>query len=315
MSFDRREFSLDFARETGAEPLRHVPLRACSNFRIGGPADFFFEAGDLASLAAAVRAARRSGLPFRVIGGGFNLLFDDAGFRGLIVKNSARGLSGPADAPLASATSGTPIHDLVDMAAAGGWEGLEFLAGIPGTVGGAVRGNAGAFGSCVADVLTGARLLGRDGLERRVSAADLEFDYRHSALKRTDDIVVEAVFRLRPGDRAAIRARMDECLAVRARKHPPRGTAYAGSYFKNPLLPDGTRAAAGKLLEDVGARGMRIGGALVYEGHCNLVINAGGATAADILALAAELKKRVSDAFGISLEEEVAYLPASPAAA
>jgi UDP-N-acetylmuramate dehydrogenase len=296
---------------TGRSPIRNVPLREYSNFRIGGPADYFFEAGSRDELRAGLQAARECGLSAYVIGGGFNLLFADAGFRGLILRNTARGLSLDPAGPRIRAESGTVLSDLVRFAAESGLEGLEFLAGIPGSVGGAVTGNAGAFGRCTGDFLGEALLLGPENAERRVPSGDLGFSYRHSRLKSGRETVLEAAFDLKPGLPAAIRSKINEHLALRAEKHPPRDMAYAGSYFKNPVLPDGTRKPAGQLLEQVGAKEARVGEAAVYSGHANFLYNAGNATARDVLALAALLKKRVKEAFGIDLEEEVVALPAA----
>jgi UDP-N-acetylmuramate dehydrogenase len=306
------EFPRSFLQALGKSLRTDVPLLEHSHFRIGGPADFFFEARTPDDLKSARRAARGEGISCYVIGGGFNLLFDDAGYRGLIIKNSCRemGSSGP-DLCLRAA-GGASLGDLVACAAENGWEGLEFLAGIPGTVGGAVFGNAGAFGQCIGDVLEEAVLASGDDEERRVLRTYFEFGYRHSRLKIRHDILLEARFRLRPGHREEIRARIEENLAVRARKHPPQGTAYAGSFFKNPPPgPDGTKKAAGFLLERVGAKDLKVGGAAVYPGHGNFLINANRATAKDVLALAAELKRRVKETFGIELEEEVIFLPAA----
>jgi UDP-N-acetylmuramate dehydrogenase len=310
MSAPAEDFPRLFLEAVGKPVQERVPLRNYSNFRIGGPADYFFEATALVDLKSAIHSARACGVAFHAIGGGFNLLFDDNGFRGLILKNSVRGVTMDDRGTRLEAASGTPIGDLVDFALAESLEGFEFLAGIPGTVGGAVFGNAGAFGECIGDCLEEAVLLGVDGAESRVQRIYFAFAYRHSRLKLGRDILLEAKFRLRPGRADRIKAKIAENLAVRAEKHPPRDTAYAGSYFKNPTLPDGTRAAAGLLLEQAGAKDLKIGGAAVYPGHCNLLLNTGGATARDILVLAAELKERVKDKFGIELEEEVMFLPA-----
>jgi len=310
----KKDFPGLFLRTVG-KPIREgVDLRGYSNFRIGGPADYFFEAETASELKSAVRAARDGQIPFFIIGGGFNILFDDAGFRGLILKNSAKGLalSGPGER--IQAASGTLLAEMVDFAAGNEWEGFEFLAGIPGTVGGAVYGNAGAFGQCLGDFLEEAVLMTRRGGEMRVSRSYFEFAYRHSKLKLLNDILLEATFRLRPGDGGMIRAKIAENLAVREKKHPPADTAYAGSFFKNPPLVEGKKTAAGYLLEQAGARDLKVGGAAVYSSHCNLLINADRATARDVLALAAELKARVKAKFGIVLEEEVIYLPSTASA-
>jgi UDP-N-acetylmuramate dehydrogenase len=331
-----------FQKYVGKPLFEGILLRDLSNFRIGGPADHFFEARTAADLRAAVRAARESGLPHYVMGGGFNILFDDAGFRGLLIKIALRGMEllweetgagviagavagavPGAEAGIDSragvrpeggrirAAAGEPIGGLLEFGAARGFEGLEFLAGVPGTVGGAVYGNAGAFGRAIGDFLDEALLLGPDGAEFRVGRNFFKFGYRYSMLKAKHDLLLEAVFALKPGNGEAIRAKISEYLALREEKHPPPETAYAGSYFKNPVRPDGTKTSAGYLLEQAGARGMRIGGAAVSACHCNFLINEDNATARDVLALAAELKTRVRAKFGIDLEEEVIFVPAA----
>jgi UDP-N-acetylmuramate dehydrogenase len=312
---------LDRFRKNVGKPLfQGVLLRDLSNFRIGGPADFFFEARTTEDLRAAVRSARESGLPHYAIGGGFNILFDDAGFRGLLIKIALRGMDlAEADAGSGEtagtgrirAAAGEPISGLLGFAAERGFEGIEFLAGIPGTVGGAVYGNAGAFGRAIGDFLEEAHLLGHDGEIFWVGRDFFKFGYRDSNIKVRHDLLLEAVFALKPGSGEAVRMKISEYLALREEKHPPSETAYAGSYFKNPVRPDGTKTAAGYLLEQAGARGMRIGGAAVSACHCNFLINESDASAADVLALAAELKARVRAKFGILLEEEVIFLPAA----
>jgi UDP-N-acetylmuramate dehydrogenase len=309
------DFREHVRRCVGRAPLEGVALKDLSHFRIGGPADFYLEAASAAELGAAMRAAREADMPFYVIGGGFNLLFDDAGFRGLILKNAVRSIALLPGGNGIRVSAGTNLDALVSFATAHELEGFEFLAGIPGTVGGAVFGNAGAFGQCIGTFLAKAAVLTVAGDEAALTPGDLEFGYRHSALKLRHHIVLEAEFLLRPGRPEAIRTKIAENLALRSGKHPPRDTAYAGSYFKNPpSLPDGTKRPAGWLLEQVGAKDLAVGGASVYAGHCNFLINARQASARDVLALAAELKKRVKDRFGIELEEEVIFLPAGAGA-
>jgi UDP-N-acetylmuramate dehydrogenase len=304
------DFSRLFEEEVGQPVRKSVPLRDFSNFRIGGPADYFFEAASVEGLKAALLVARHHSVACYVVGGGFNLLFDDEGFRGLIVKNSVRGADRISLGPALTTFSGTSLDDLVKFAAEQGLAGLEFLAGIPGTVGGAVFGNAGAFGRSIGECLEEAVLMDKEGGEFRAPREYFSFGYRHSELKIKHDVLLSAQFRLEVSDKDTINARIEENLAVRAHKHPPRETAYAGSYFKNPVRPDGAKVAAGYLLEQVGARELSVGGAAVYPGHCNFLINRGNAAARDILALAGELKTRVKERFGIELEEEVIFLPA-----
>lgn len=311
MSDRKAGFPRLFQEEVGKPVREGVVLRDFSNFRIGGPADYFFEAASAGDLKAATLAARKHSIPCYVIGGGFNLLFDDAGFRGLIIRNSVKGISLAASGPVLTAFSGTSLDDMVAFATACGLSGFEFLAGIPGTVGGAVFGNAGAFGRSIGEYLEDALLLDREGREFRAQREYFSFGYRHSGLKKKHDIILSLQFRLEARDKDEIKARIEENLAARAQKHPPKETAYAGSYFKNPVRPDGTKVAAGYLLEQIGARDLRVGGAAVYPGHSNFLINRGNAAARDVLALAGKLKARVKERFGIELEEEVIFLPAA----
>jgi len=299
-----------FRRSVGKPLERSVSLRRHSSFRIGGPADYFFAARSEAELRAGIRFARENSLSFYLIGAGTNLLFDDQGFRGLILKNQICGIERLNEEHIAALT-GTALSDLVEFCLEEGYEGLEFAAGIPGTVGGAVFGNAGAWGSCIADRLEQAVLLDGKGDAVAVASEDLGFSYRHSALKSLHRPVLKAVFRLKKGDRSRIREEIQKNLEKRKSPYPSPRLAYAGSYFKNPVMPDGTKIAAGYLLEKVGAKSLSVGGAAVYAGHANFIVNRGRARAADVLRLAAELKARVRSEFGIDLMEEVIYLPAN----
>jgi len=306
----RASISRLFLEALGRPLERSVSLRRHSNFRIGGRTDFFFAAQSAEELKACLGFARSRGLSFYVIGAGTNILFDDEGFRGLVIKSDVRGIE-RGKAGRVEAFSGTPLSDLVDFASAEGLGGMEFAAGIPGTVGGAVFGNAGAFGRCIGDVLEEAVILDGQGREIRVGNAYFDFEYRHSSLKKEHLTLLKAVFRLARGDKKEIQDRIKENLERRKSRHPSVKMAYAGSYFKNPVLAGGIRASAGFLLEKVGAKEMRVGGAAVYPGHANFIINLGRARAADVLALARELKDRVRAEFGVELEEEVIYLPAN----
>jgi UDP-N-acetylmuramate dehydrogenase len=289
---------------------RRVSLSRHSSFRVGGPADYFFAARSMKELRSCLEFVRGQFLPYYLIGAGTNMLFDDRGFRGLILKNEVQGISRPGGGSQVTSLSGTPLSDLVFFALDEGLEGFEFAAGIPGTVGGAVFGNAGAWGLSIGQVLADALILDEEGQEIHFGKDRFDFGYRHSSLKRRHLTVLEATFHLRKGDKGRIRARMDENLAKRKSPCPSPKMAYAGSFFKNPTLPDGTRTAAGRLLESVGAKELKKGGAGVYSGHANFILNCGRATAEDIRALARIMKARVKKRYGIELEEEVIYLPA-----
>ncbi len=305
-----QDFSQVFFEETGLSLSSRVPLADYSSFRIGGPADYFIEVHDLTELAAAVKAARKYNFPFYVIGGGYNLLFDDAGYRGLVIRNSASGLQFRPEEGSLEVASGTHLSELVGQTIQEGLAGLEFLAGIPGTVGGAVFGNAGAFGQAIGDRVLAVTVLYGEGQEQTLCPEELHFEYRYSSLKKDHKIILRATLKVEPGSRPEMLKKVEDYLNQRARKHPPGQVPCAGSYFKNPVLPGGCKIPAGQLLEQAGARGMRVGQASVYPGHCNFIINLGGATARQVLTLAAELKEKVWQTTGIRLEEEVIFVPA-----
>jgi UDP-N-acetylmuramate dehydrogenase len=207
--------------------------------------------------------------------------------------------------------SGTGLSFLLQFTLTGGLGGLEFLAGIPGTVGGALAGNAGAFGQSIGDSLEEAVLVDQAGGERKLARQDLGFGYRTSSLQKSHAVVLRAIINAAPGDSKASEAKIKDYLEKRRAKHPPWGTACAGSYFKNPCSPAGEKVAAGRLLEQAGAKGLSVGGAAVYEGHCNFIVNTGSARARDVLQLAEEMKTRVFGMSGIRLEEEVIHVPAT----
>lgn len=306
---DRKtEFREAFLAEIETPLSENVPLSAMSSFGIGGPSDLFFEARSEVDLERAVSLAVREKYPFYVIGGGNNILFDDDGYRGLIIRNRLDGIS--RQEGRLTVLSGTHLAAVLKETLSGGLSGLEFLAGIPGTVGGALCGNAGAFGSCLGDFLETATLLGKDGSRTTAGRENLGFGYRTSALKGAGAVVLGAVFACPDGDRTSSEARILEVLEHRRTKHPPWGTACAGSYFKNPWPPGEDRLPAGRLLEQAGAGGLSVGDAAVYEKHCNFIINRGNARSRDVLLLAEELKERVFRQFGVRLEEEVVHVRA-----
>jgi UDP-N-acetylmuramate dehydrogenase len=300
-----------FFKKTGSSLRRNVSLAGYSSFRIGGRADYFLEALGIEDLKKAVSTARFCSLPFYVIGGGYNILFSDLGFRGLVIRNRSDRISLHGRSSV-EVDSGASLERLLQFCLKEGLSGLEFLAGIPGTVGGAVFGNAGAFKQCIGDFLERAFLWTAGGEERTVNREDLHFDYRDSVLKKTGDLLLGAVFRLTKGDTGEIRSRMEENIGWRENRHPSGEVACAGSYFKNPDLPDGKKVAAARLLDEAGVKGLSRGDAVVSKKHANFIINQGRATASDVRCLAEEMKKRVRDKFRIELREEVIFLPASP---
>lgn len=311
MKKEKRNFEDLFKKKVGCELDKSESLKQHSNFRIGGKADYFFSASSLEELTAAVDLAREELVPFRIIGGGFNILFDDKGFRGLIIRNQAKGIKKISKMEI-EVLSGTDLDEVIDFCVHKGLGGMEFLAGIPGTVGGAVYGNAGAFGHCIGDILKESVILKQDRRRERLRKGRMDFEYRSSLLRKKSFFLIKAVFELNRKDPDSIKENIRKNLGKREKKHPPWGTSCAGSYFKNPVSDKGEKIAAGYLLDRVGARSLKKGDAAVYKGHSNFIINTGKASSKDIRELASELKHRVKKRFGIVLEEEVVFIPAEP---
>ncbi len=280
---------------------RSEPIAPYTTFGIGGPADVLVEAYTERALQQVVREAMQSRMRWLLIGGGSNLLVGDAGFRGLVIVNRIEHLRVNGTHIVAGA--GADLGEVVEAAREHSLSGLEFAIDIPGTVGGAIRGNAGAFGRSVGDICVRIRLLEGTELVDR-TPAELGFAYRHSNLKTNDHIVVETEFVLTPGDRAEMDRIMGQHAAQRARRKE-KGLNTAGCFFKNPILADGQKVAAGQLLEAAGAKEIREGGAGVHAYHANYIVNNGGASATEVLRVAREMKRRVEESAGITLEEEV----------
>jgi UDP-N-acetylmuramate dehydrogenase len=300
------------ARELIAElaalgPIREEePLARHTTFGIGGPADAYLVAGSPEALAQALALCHRYQTPSFVLGSGSNILVGDLGIRGVTIENRATQVEGPqpdGDGALLQAASGASLAALARSLARQGWTGLEWAGGIPGTVGGAVVYNAGAYGGCLADVLLSARIANSTG-EHEVPAADLGLVYRGSALTRgllEGKAVLSATFRLLRGDAARLVERVSE-LDRRRLAAQPRGRN-AGSIFKNtPEHP------AWWLIDQAGLRGHRIGDAVISPKHTNFFVNAGRARAADVKALIDLARERVMARFGLELDLEVALV-------
>jgi UDP-N-acetylmuramate dehydrogenase len=301
-------------QNTLGQPLDFsIRLSDYSHFRIGGEADYFYCARSADSLKKAIKIAREFPVYYTVMGGGYNLLFEDEGFRGLVIKNQVKEVS-RHDSGLIRCASGSALQEVLEWCAENELGGLEFMAGIPGTVGGAVYGNAGAFDEAIGDRVVEAVLYDETGREVRKNREYFSFDYRYSAIKNRLDIVLEVILRVEERRRSSIEANIADYLERRKKRHPPWDVACAGSYFQNPVLPDGKKVAAAKLLDGIGAKALKKGDAEVYEGHANFIINRGNARARDVLRLASELKKRVKEEYGVDLKEEVIHVPAVPPA-
>ena len=280
--------------------VRGEPMAPHTAWRIGGPADYFLSVRTRNDLLEAIIAAREGELPVFILGGGTNILVADRGIRAAVIENKAN--DAKVEGTAITATSGTPMAHIAALSARAGVAGLEFAATIPGTVGGAVYGNSGAFGTETADVLEEVVVSDLSGDVRVVDPAMLDYRYRHSALQSTPLVVLQATFRGRPGDRDAVVRRIKEMANERLAKQP-LNKPNCGSVFKNP--PDDH---AGRLAEAVGAKGLRVGAAVVSEKHANFIVNTGGATADDVRALIREVQRRVRERFGVELEPEVKFV-------
>lgn len=283
---------------------QNVLLATYTTFGVGGKADFFYRAKTPTELARAIRWAQELSLQFFVLGGGSNILIGDSGFRGLAIKNECSEIL--TDRETITCQSGATLQHLVDAATENSLSGLEFAVGIPGTVGGAIRGNAGAFGKGMGDVLTRAVILTPSGDIRQVEGDYLEFTYRESRLKHNKEVALSATFRLSRQDKRDIKRKVESNLGQRKERIPWQSKS-AGCFFKNVDGPQG-RISAGFLLEQAGAKGMWEGDAKVSPEHANILINAGDAKASDIRKLARRLKEKVKQKFNIELEEEVVYI-------
>lgn len=275
------------------------PLSAHTAFGVGGPADLFFLPADLDDLARAVPLMRDAGVPVLPIGGGTNMLVRTAGFRGLAICLTQGAARIRIEADLAHVQAGASLQVLSRRCGRAGRTGLEFGCGIPGTVGGAIRGNAGAWGGETLHRLLWLRGVDvASGADVRLEKAEIPFGYRHADLP-DGLLVVEAAFQLAEDDPEAVEQRMDEMLA-RRRTSQPLGDRNAGCVFKNP---PGT--SAGLLIDRAGCKGLAEGGMAVSDVHANFVVNRGGGSAEDVLALVAQVRERVRREAGIALALEL----------
>jgi len=276
--------------------LKNEPLYKHTTFRVGGPAKYFFQCENADDIPELITWAKSQSVPYFILGGGSNVIFNDAGFDGLVIKISADKISLADDGILAEA--GAKMAEVARFACTNGLSGLEEFVSIPGTVGGAVYGNAGCFSKDTASVLSRAWILKNDEIEQ-VENRYFGFKYRWSKLKETHEIVLKVLFKANKG--GCDKSRMDEVLKSRKEKQP--WGLSAGSFFKNP--GETPEMSAGYLIDKCGLKGKKIGGAEISQKHANFIINMGGAKSEDILALADFAKKAVKKQFDIDLQPEV----------
>lgn len=290
-------------------------LAAYTTFRLGGPCRALVTCGTRRELVKAIHDLGEVGESFTLIGGGSNLLVSDRGLDQVVVRYYSEKPLVVREGNNLVVQASTLVDDLVVKSVQEGLDGLVCCTGIPGTVGGALAGNAGAFGEQIGDRLLSATLLDRNGNEWDVTPDELEFGYRCSKLQRTEAVVVAARFRLRPGERTRLREHRQEILQMRAARHPDwTRIPTAGSFFKNiePTSKAERRQAAGWFLEQAGAKALQVGGARPYEKHANIIIAERGCKAADVFALSLQMAAAVKERFGIVLEREVRLLGEFP---
>ncbi len=296
----------------GAERLRlREPLAPYTTFRIGGPADVLYDATTADELASAVVAARSAGIPVFVLGLGANILVGDAGFRGLVVRNRASAIRLSPDGRV-QAESGATVAELIRQTVAAGWSGLEHYVGIPSTVGGAVWQNLHFLSPAperertmfIAEVVASVELLLPSGARTVVSADEMAFGYDTSRLHGSGEIALRVDFQLTPGEQDTLQRILQENLAWRGARHPWLEVhPSAGSIFKKI-----EGVGAGRLIDQCGLKGFRIGDAQISFMHANIVVNVGRATAADVRAVIAHAQEAVRERFGQSLEPEIGFI-------
>lgn len=285
-----------------AKIRKDEPMRSHTTFRVGGPADYFVTPETDGEITEVIRACREYEIPYYIVGNGSNLLVGDKGFRGVVIQIFKSMNQITVDGESLKAQAGCGLAQIANAALGAGLAGFEFAAGIPGTLGGAVVMNAGAYGGEMKDVLVSATVLTKDGEKKVLSVDELKLGYRTSIIPENEYIVLAAEIQLKAGDRAEIKARMDELREQRVSKQPLEYPS-AGSTFKRP-----EGYFAGKLIQDAGLRGYRVGGAQVSEKHCGFVINTGVASASDVWQLICDVQEKVYEQFQVRLEPEVKLL-------
>jgi UDP-N-acetylmuramate dehydrogenase len=301
-------FAAAIGARFGVRVERDASLAPLTTFKVGGPADYLLNVETAEELSDAVRLARDYDVPVTLLGGGSNLLIADAGIRGLVIRLRHGEVCKVGDDAI-RADAGLTINGLVRWTITHGLAGLEAWAGTPGTVGGAIYGNAHFRGRNISEYVLRVRLMDRRGQLRDVPASEMDFAYDYSRLHRTREIVVAADFRVGAGATEALRAVARESLSYRKRTQP-LALPSAGCIFQNPdpsrdTVPADIPCSAGALVDRAGLKGARSGGARVSPTHANFIVNDGGATAAEIRALIERCKREVRDRFGVLLREEV----------
>ncbi len=278
------------------------PMAGHTTFRIGGPADCFVQLENKEQLIQVQRYLRQVGMPFFILGNGSNLLVSDKGYRGIVLQIGQRMSRITVAGNIITAQAGAPMSQIARAALEHGLTGLEFASGIPGTIGGGVVMNAGAYDGELSGIVTQVNVVNSEGEYMELENESMEFGYRTSIIRNNSFTVTEVIMKLEKGDREQIKAKMED-LAARRREKQPLEYPSAGSTFKRPR-----GNFAGKLIMDAGLRGFQIGGAKVSEKHCGFIINTGNATAEDVRDVISEVQERVKHMFHVDLEPEILFL-------
>lgn len=292
-----------FCQELGEEQvLFEEPMKRHTTFRIGGPAEVFVMPRTIEEIQKTLEICRREKLSYFILGNGSNLLVSDQGYKGVIIQMDRNMEQITVEGTEIRAAAGALLSSIAVAARRASLAGFEFAGGIPGTLGGAVVMNAGAYGGEMKDVLKEVTVMTEQGEIMTIPAEKLEMGYRTSLVKKAGYLVLEAVISLKAGDVEEIKAIMKDLTEKRVSKQPLEYPS-AGSTFKRP-----EGYFAGKLIMDAGLRGYQVGGAQVSEKHCGFVINKGNATAADVCGLMKDVQEKVQEQFGVTLEPEVKFL-------
>ena len=291
----------ELQKATKGTVLRDEPMSAHTTFHIGGPAEAVFISKVEREIRAALLLAGETGIPVTVMGWGSNLLVSDKGVEGLVLK-VADGREIAREGNRLEVNAGTGLAEVCEFARRDGLGGLDALVGIPGTLGGAIRMNAGAFGRRVGDKVVWAEALARDGRKKRFERDEIEFQYRGSRFSRGDWVICRVALDLQPEEPASIGTNMKEWLRKRSESHSELWIC-AGCIFKNPPV-----TPAGRLIEEAGCKGMRVGDAVISERHANFIINVGEATFQDIITLMTIARERVYEMHKVALEPEVVVI-------
>lgn len=304
------DFGAALEHAFGADRVkREAPLAPLTTFKVGGPAEWLIETQNSDEIARAITLAHHAGVKVTMVGGGSNVLVADSGVRGLVIRTKGGDVT-PIGDRLVRADAAVTINGLVRWTINRGYAGLEAWAGTPGTVGGAIYGNAHWKKTNIGELVESVRLITRDGKLLQASADRMEFDYDYSRLKHTGEIVLWVAFRVTPGhDPAALRAVARESLAFRKRTQPLESPS-AGCIFMNPdrirdRVPADIPPSAGALVDRAGLKGVALGGARVSPTHANFIITDGSAKAADIHALVEQCRAAVKEKFGVELRNEI----------